>query len=348
MTEVLPSPIELVADRIKQDSQPLHRDDPYRVALILQGGAMRGAISSGAGVGFEALMGDTEPFDQNDSTSAGSFCMGALMSRKAVECASVYYEELREGFIRLRQMGRGRVVDLSLLVNAVTEGEKVFDFDRILNSPVETHIYATSVHDAKKVKFTMGKKALEAESTEDDEGHTVPCKTKEDMAIALEATAHLTWYAGQPVAFNNMLLMDGGITAGRLPIQESIADRCTHIVVVSTDRQTNPELYKRKLEEKLAVRAIRKQYPHLAQRYWTGIDRHIEALHLLQEAEGDEITLPRIDVIKADGAFIPKSMETNPQKLYVAAKAGEEAVLKAFKPYGLKRKLDSTVRLPRY
>ncbi len=344
----MPSPLELVAERIKQESQPFKRDDPYRVALILQGGAMRGAISSGAGVGLEALMGDNEPFDQNYSTSAGSFCISALMSRKAVECASVYYEELREKFIRLRQFGRGKVVDLSILLNAVTEGEKGFDFTRILNSPVDTNIYATSVHDAKKVRFTMGHKALKSEPTEDEIAHVIPCKSKNDAAVALAATAHLTWYAGPPVAFREMLLIDGGVTAGRLPIQEAVADRCTHIVVVSTDRVTNPELYKRKFEEKMAVRAIRKQHPYLASKYWAGIDRHVEALSLLQELSGNESAIPRVDLIKVAYPFIPRSKETDPHKLYVAAKAGEEAVLRAFKPFGLKRLFDSTVRLPRY
>jgi predicted patatin/cPLA2 family phospholipase len=347
-TAELPSAVEVIADRIEHDSRPLDRNDSYRISLVLEGGGQRGAISSGAIVGLEALLGDSEPFDQTDSTSAGSFCASALMSRKAVMCPSVYFEELRENFIRVRQLGRGRVVDLSLLVGVVSEGDKKFDFDRILHSPVETHIYATSVNDAKKVKFIAGEKALESETEETENGYIVPCKNKDELILALNASAHVTWFAGEPVVFKNMLLMDGGITAGRLPIQEAIADGCTHILVVSTDKEVNPELYKRNLVEMLALRAIRKRYPVLAQRYWNGVDRHIEALELMQAAAYSLTKKPRIDVIKVNKAFIPKAMETDPHKLYIAAKAGEEAVLQTFQPYGLKKKLDSTVLLPRY
>lgn len=309
---------------------------------------MRGAISAGANVALDALIGEAEPFDRTDSTSAGAYCWAAMASRRSVEGASVYYEELREGFISLRRGLRGgKVVDLSLLVNAVTEGGKAYDFDRLLRHPADNRVYATSALDAKKVAFLIGENALQAESQEDQDGYCIPCKSKEDIAIALEATAHLTYYAGTPVPHGDLLLMDGGITAGRVPLQEAIADGSTHVLVVSTDRVTDPELYKKKLEEKIAVRAIRRQFPFLADRYWAGLERHVETLHLLKLAEAGELTTPQIDVIKADPAYIPRSMETNPYKLFLAAKAGEEAVLRAFQAHGLNRDTGKTVRLPR-
>jgi predicted patatin/cPLA2 family phospholipase len=346
--EEIPSTLELLSQRIKSNSQPLNRDDPYRISYVPQGGAMRGVISSGAGVGIEAVIGETEPFDQSNSTSAGSFCVGALMSRKTVDAASIYYEELRDDFIRLRQIGRNRIVDLSLLMDAVTNGEKEYDFDRILNSPVETNIYATSVNDAKKVRFIAGSRAKQLEYTETKDAHIVPCKNRQDLVSALEATAHLTWYAGPPVEYNDMLLMDGGITAGRLPVQEAIEDGCTHVLVVSTDKEIDPMLYKRKIEEVIAHRAIRRRYPLLAQSYWYGIGKHRDSLRLIKQAEDKGITIPKIDVIKADKAYIPSSRETDPHKLYLAAKAGEEAVFHAFKQVGISRQTDSTVRLPRF
>lgn len=90
MRESVPKPTEVIAERIRYDSHPEKRDDPYIVTVIFQGGAMRGVISAGGGVALQSVMGDSEPFERTDDTSAGAFHWSSLASRNGVEGTSIY------------------------------------------------------------------------------------------------------------------------------------------------------------------------------------------------------------------------------------------------------------------
>lgn len=348
MVEKLPLPSELMAERIKSDSRPGNRNDDFKLGLIFQGGTMRGIVSAGLGVGIESRIGDCEPFDCTDDTSAATYHWSFMASRRGVEGTSIYYEELAKNFIAIRNFKRlGKIINLSILIDTVSEGPKALDFDRLINHPTETNFYATSVLDAKPVKFRIGESAINSEASATDESYTYPCKTKEEVLLSLEASAHLPWYAGQPVMLaEEMLLVDGGISAGRVPLSEAIAAGCTHILVLATDKSDLVSKYKRDYREKFAARMIRDQFPTLAQHYWRGHDYHHQVLKLLDNPP-DQSQTPVIEVVRAPNRSIPSSLETNPLKLYLAAKAGEWAVDNAFKAFGLKRDPRITVRPPR-
>lgn len=241
---------------------------------------------------------------------------------------------------------KGKIVDLSILLRAVTEGPKAFDFNRLLNHPTETYFYATSALDALKVRFHIGKAALNLASEAADDGYTFRCHSQSDIETALEATAHLPWFAGQPVQLAEMMhLVDGGLSAGRVPLHEAIETGSTHILVLATDKSTAANSYKRQLREKVVARQLRKKYPVLSKNYWRGHDYHQEVLKLLDEGGNEDG--PVIEVIRTPDQYIPSQTETNPTKLYTAAKAGEWAMMNVLKPYGLKRDPKVSVRPPR-
>lgn len=144
-----------------------------------------------------------------------------------------------------------------------------------------------------------------------------------------------------------MLLVDGGLSAGRLPLDYAINAGCTHIFVVSTDKKTAPEKYKRKAYERFGAARFTKDYPYLGQNYWSGFKKHIEVMKLIGRIEAGDLLEPRVEVIRSADKFIPSSVERNPRKLYIAAQAGRQAVLEVFKPYGLKIDQSLGLRLPR-
>ena len=72
--------IQLLASRfLDPDSFPGHRNDPHTLALCLEGGGMRGAVSAGMAAAIASL-GLTDCFDKVYGSSAGSV-IGAYMVR---------------------------------------------------------------------------------------------------------------------------------------------------------------------------------------------------------------------------------------------------------------------------
>ena len=71
--------VQLLAQRFQSKSQPGARDDPYTLALCMEGGGMRGAISAGMAAAIASL-GLTDAFDKVYGSSAGSV-IGAYMIR---------------------------------------------------------------------------------------------------------------------------------------------------------------------------------------------------------------------------------------------------------------------------
>lgn len=75
--------VQLLAQRFRQDSKPGARNDPYTLALCMEGGGMRGAVSAGMAAAIASL-GLTDCFDKVYGSSAGSV-IGAYMVRYATQ-----------------------------------------------------------------------------------------------------------------------------------------------------------------------------------------------------------------------------------------------------------------------
>ncbi len=336
----VPSAKEVIAERIKNGSQPGFREDPYLVSLILQGGAMGGIYAAGAGLYLMSTFGETFPLDLSHTTSGGTASDSYLKSGNGADGTSIYYDELSRGFIGWSNiLKRRRFIDLSLMINAMRSGPKQLDFNRLLAHPAESNFFATSVEDARIINFKIGQTALES-TTElefDGEMYICYCQTPEDILAAIEASCHLPFYAGPPVRIKNELLaVDGGVSrAARIPLNMAINDGCSHILIFASEKKYDEHEYRISLEEKVAALAIRQKYPALAEHYWEGHNAHQDTLSLLREIEDGEIHHPKVDIIWADDQFVPKQRETNPRNLYLAAVAGRQAAAKAFEEFNL-------------
>jgi len=301
---------------------------------------MRVALADGAALAERALFGEAKPFERFDGGSSGIHpWMYLLAGSRHAEGGSIPYEELSKGFMSYWNLiTKRKYVDLGLMMAAFREGQKSLDFDRILEHPTETHVYATSVSDARVVDFRIGRQALAEEQGlhyEDNE-YIYFCHTKEDVCKALEATAHIPVYAGRPVAITDTIAcVDGGLSAaGRVPLRRAISSGATHILVFWTDKITEAN-YPRSNKEKFAAWWLRRHHPELAANYWTGHEEHRRTIKMIEQAEENSPGLPMIEVVRVPDDKIPNSRETRSDKLYLATLAGMTAMLEAFAPHDL-------------
>ena len=77
---------DLLEFRRRTHSQPGHRQDPYTLALCLEGGGMRGAVSAGMAQALQQ-QGYLDAFDTIYGASAGALIGAYLVARQLTECA---------------------------------------------------------------------------------------------------------------------------------------------------------------------------------------------------------------------------------------------------------------------
>ena len=82
--------LDVMRRRAAGGSAPGARRDPHRVALVLEGGGMRGVVSAGMAAALERL-GLTASFDLVVGSSAGAINGGALLAGVAGGCAAAYH-----------------------------------------------------------------------------------------------------------------------------------------------------------------------------------------------------------------------------------------------------------------
>lgn len=189
--------------------------DGAKVALCIEGGAMRGVIAAGMVTALEEL-GLTHAFDGVFGSSAGAICGAYFLSEQAEVGAKIFTEDInnRRFASRLRTFSRWPIVNLNYLVDEVMVGAKRLDTGRVLASKTPLMVVATDVASAAT--------ALLQDFVDGDE-----------LRAALRAGATMPIIAGPPHPFRGRRYFDASLTE---PIPVPSADRggFTHIVVLLT------------------------------------------------------------------------------------------------------------------
>ena len=109
---------DLIHERLESGSQPGLRDDDARLALVVEGGGMRGVVSSGMCSALEE-MGMRDVFDAIYGTSAGAFNAAYFNTRQSRFSSTIYFEDANNRrFIDVKRLlvpGQ-TVMDLEFLV----------------------------------------------------------------------------------------------------------------------------------------------------------------------------------------------------------------------------------------
>ncbi len=210
--------VQTLRRRREAGSTPGGRSDGRRVALVIEGGAMRGVVSSGMASALDQL-GLRDAFDEVHGASAGAFNSAFFMAGQAAYMTSLYWHGFGDPrFVSMRRAlrGRGPAFDMDYVVDGIWARGRPLRMDVLLGSGIELHCTATDADAAAIV----------------DLGNL---HSTEEVRFALRASARLPWLAGEPVAFRGRQLLDATL-AEAIPVQAAL-ETCTDILVL----QTRPE-----------------------------------------------------------------------------------------------------------
>jgi predicted patatin/cPLA2 family phospholipase len=212
--------LRALAARHRAGSQPLARDDGLRIALIIEGGGMRGIISAGMALAVDEL-GLVPAFDTVYGASAGAITGAWLLSRPdgLRGWAEPAYSKT---VIRRSALLRGRpVADIRALIEDLYQTTFPMDFAAVLASPVELHPLATD--------------AATGQSTDLRPFIGSPA----ELRLALRASAAMPLLAGPPVEFAGRRFYDAGVSES-VPYRTALAQGATHLLILRSRRAPAP------------------------------------------------------------------------------------------------------------
>ena len=240
--------LEVLSDRAKDGSRPGRRHDPHRVALVVEGGGMRGVVSAGMTAALERLR-LTECFDLVVGASAGAINGAALIAGVAREGAAAYHGPLASRqFVTPARALRGRpVIDVNYVLEYASAGLDAGRHERVLASPIALHCVAIGVETAETVTFSG-------------------MRSKQELHDAVLASSRMPWAGGPPIEIGGRRYVDGGLGSA-IPVAEALAAGATHVLALQTRPHGVPRRSASRLADLLIVRHLRRLNPALATLY---------------------------------------------------------------------------------
>ena len=213
--------LRALAARRRTGSRPGARDDGLRIALIVEGGGMRGVISAGMALALDEL-GLVPAFNAVYGASAGAITGAWLLSRPEGlrGWAEPAYTKI---LIRRTALLRGRpVADVRALIEDLYQTTFPMDFAAVLASPVEFHPLATDAATGQSTDLRplIGNPA--------------------ELRLALRASAALPLLAGPPVEFAGRRFYDAGVSES-IPYRTALTQGATHLLILRSRPHPAPD-----------------------------------------------------------------------------------------------------------
>ena len=305
--------LEVLHARLRDDSAPGALSDPHRVAVVLEGGGMRGVVSAGMTAALERL-GLTHCFDLVVGSSAGALNAAALLGGVAVPAAAMYHTVLASRrFVNPVRLLFGRPALDVRFVLAHADGDLDAErHQRTISSPIDFHCVALDVDSAKPREFSG-------------------MRTKEELWQVLLATTRMPWIGGDPVRIGPHRYIDGALTCP-IPVGNAIDAGATHVLVLQTRPYGVPRSAGGRVGESLIARYLRRLNPALVPIWHARIDQY--------EALVDDIAR-RSNSPNGDGPYVlglrppagtpcVTQLERRPEILLRAAQDAERLVEQTF------------------
>jgi predicted patatin/cPLA2 family phospholipase len=238
---------ELIRARAAAGSRPGARDDAHRVALVLEGGGMRGVVSAAMTSALERL-GLSRCFDLVVGASAGAINGAALIAGAAQRGAAAYWGPLASrSFVNPARALRGKpVIDVNDILDRAG-GLDAEGHARVLASPIALHCIAVDVETAGCVVLSG-------------------MRTTRELWDALLASSRMPWAGGAPVAIGGRRYLDGGMGSA-IPVAEAIAAGATHVLALQTRPHGVPRRSASRIGDRLIERHLRRLNPALVTVY---------------------------------------------------------------------------------
>lgn len=298
--------VAAILRRRDEGSRPGRRSDGRRIALVIEGGGMRGVVSAGMTAAIEQL-GLTDAFDEVHGASAGAFNAAFLIAGQAGYLTALYPHGFGDPrFASLRRVLRGgALLDMDFVVDEVWRRQRPLRIERVLASPIELHCTATDADRAEVVDLA-------------------DLRDEEAVRCALRASARLPWLAGPPVSFRGRRLLDATL-AESIPVQAARRSATDLLVLQTRPRDMRHDGLSH-LVARLTDRYLRRINPALVALRSTRSERYDRLSAELAAQADDTSALPRVCVIRppADALFIGH-LESRLTALAVAGSQGMRA-----------------------
>ncbi|KAG2499009.1 hypothetical protein HYH03_003195 [Edaphochlamys debaryana] len=317
---------QLITERILSGSKPGARSssDTSRLALVVEGGGMRGCISCAMVMTLHEL-GLLPAFDVAYGSSAGAINAAYCLTgqRGAIR---IYYDHLTQGaaFLDLRALlpGASRpVMDIDYLVDDVMARREPLDWGGVLASPIPLRVVASCLDSLEPVVLSGFHDARE-------------------LAAALKASASVPEVALGPRPFRERpRLTDAGVFE-KVPLPSAIRDGCTHALVACSRPQPTQRRF---LERRLSgvVEALAARLPVRTPNLRAAL-RRARAVGLRDEGLEEALHSCPHEVRDALGAYVlpmypastagAHSLCLDPAVLRAACEAGRAAALRLLEP----------------
>jgi predicted patatin/cPLA2 family phospholipase len=297
--------LELLKARRDAGSIPPSRSDGARVALVIEGGAMRGIVSC-AMAGELERAGFTDAFDLVVGTSAGALNGAALLAGVAEGCTRAYAEDFTSRrFIDARRLLVGRpAVDVAWSMDFACDYLDADRHRRTLESPIALHCLAVDVDTADAVDLTG-------------------FSTLEEQRSALLASSRMPYVGGGPVALGGRRYLDGGLIEP-IPVTPALAAGATHLLVLQTRPEGVPRSHPGKVVDRLIERRLRALNPALID-VWRGRTPDYERIVGEIAARSAERSTV-LGIRPPAGAPTVSQLERGPEPLRAAAEAARAQV----------------------
>ena len=285
------------------------RDSEARLALVVEGGGMRGAVSGGMALGLDEL-GLAQAFDAAYGSSAGTLNAMWLVSGRVRDGIPTWTDASLVGELISRRRGllrRGPVVDVRRLVEERYEQLSPGLFAAVLAGSTELHPIATEVASAEAVD-------LHATITDD-----------RSLRLALRASAALPLLAGPPIEVGGRRYIDAGLSAA-IPFRAALADGATHVLVLRSRRAGEVVTPTGRVSGTLTGRALRRVSPALETAFRTRVEREADDEALLARHDADPSQRPHILSLRPPpGSPVPSRLERDMATIRAGLEAGRLA-----------------------
>lgn len=309
----------VLLDRLAEGSLPGQRTDDHHVVLAVEGGGMRGAVSSGMLLALEQL-GLRNSFDEVVGTSAGAFAGAFFVIGQGTKGSVLYYTVLNsDRFVDRRRLFRaGSVLDLDYLLDEAFE-EHGFDWDALLASDIPLWATVSPVDPDEPVRLQRVGGSLE------------------HAREVLAATASLPVLAGSSRQIGDVSYVDGGILEA-VPWVSALRLGATHVLVarsrrfIDTGEPEEPNLFERTAVPRLVRRMHGEHVADMvdrgAERFWMAT----ESLRAVVSGEASPLftggrAVDIAAVLPSPETDLPDRLEVDTHRLMDALTAGAQAIV---------------------
>jgi predicted patatin/cPLA2 family phospholipase len=203
---------ELYARSLTQATASAAGRSPKKLALVVEGGAMRGIISMAF---LTALHKHNmhRAFDRVFAASAGAINAAYFLAGQAETALSFYLEAAKSTHL-FRKWPPWSMLNLDALFEGVREGQYALQCDSLRASSTRMDVFLTKPTDGSSV--------------------SVPLEGTDDRILnILKATSAIIPYYNKLVEVDGKPFLDGGISEP-IPIRSAIDEGCTHLLVLLT------------------------------------------------------------------------------------------------------------------